>query len=347
MSWKASAAAALLFAASVVTSANQAVAQTVLRYSPWLPAGYVLNEPVLRPWMDQIAEVTDGRVRVEWLPMAVGSASAQFDVVTDGLADMSIILPGYTPGRFPLMEIGELPLLAEDPAILSPVFNRIYDRHLAEFSPFQGAVLLSVWASTPTHIVNSRRVVEDVEDLRGLKMRAPSSTALAIMDELGIVPVQRPVSEMYELASTGIVDGTFFPLGPIVDWGVVDHLRYVTLVPGGMGQSVMAILVNEAKWNAIDEADRQAILQISGEHVSRAAGIEFKKGEGEKREILLEAGVSIEPSSDTLLDQLQEKLEPVDQAWIENAEAAGLVNAAEVLADLRAELAAEMASPDQ
>lgn len=318
--------------------ADIASAETVLKYSPWLPPGYVLNAPVLQPWSEEIARVTDGRVKVEWLPKAVGSAAAQFDVVRDGLADMSIILPGYTPGRFPLMEIGELPLLAEDPAVLSPAFQRIYEEYLQEQDPFEGTHLLTIWASTPTHIVTDDVAVDDIADLKGLKMRAPSATALGVMNELGIVPIQKPVSEMYELASTGVVDGTFFPLSPIVDWKVDEIFRNVTLVPGGMGQSVLAILVNEAKWDSIDEADREAIMAISGEKLSRAVGEVYAEGEVDSREKLTAGGTTIKEASPELQAQLREALGPIDQAWIAKAKEAGLENAAEVLDAFRAEL---------
>ncbi|WP_205520687.1 TRAP transporter substrate-binding protein [Propylenella binzhouense] len=315
-----------------------AAAETVLTYSTWLPPGYVLNEPVLKPWSAEVEKVTEGRVRVEWLPKAVGSAAAQFDVVHDGLADVSIILPGYTPGRFPIMEIGELPLLENDPAVLSPSFYRVYDQYLKQLKPFEGTHVLSIWASTPTHIVNDSAIITDVAQLKGMKMRAPSATAVAIMNQLGIVPIQKPVSEMYELASTGVVDGTFFPFNPILDWKVQDIFKYVTVVDGGLGQSVLALLVNERKWNAISEEDRAAIMEISGEKLSLAAGKVYAKGEETSRKALEEGGVTIKDASAELMTQIEKALEPIDQAWIKKAEEEGLANAGEVLKAFRAEL---------
>ena len=333
-------AVAALASCGVAISALAASAETVLTYSTWLPAGYLLNEPVLKPWSAEVEKVTEGRVKIEWLPKAVGSAAAQFDVVRDGLADVSIILPGYTPGRFPVMEIGELPLLANDPAVLSPVFYNIYDEYLKAEKPFEGTHLLSIWSSTPTHIVNNVGVTKDMSELEGMKMRAPSATAIAIMNEMGIVPIQKPVSEMYELASTGVVDGTFFPFNPILDWKVQDIFKYVTVVDGGLGQSVLAVLVNEAKWNSISEEDRAAIMEISGEKLSRAVGDVYAKGEENAQKTLKEDGVTIEPASDELMAQIKSTLAPIDRAWIEKAEKAGLSDPAAVLQAFREQLAA-------
>ncbi|TWG92800.1 TRAP-type C4-dicarboxylate transport system substrate-binding protein [Mesorhizobium sp. J18] len=332
------AAVAATLGAALAAMTTSALCQTIIKYSPWLPPAYVLNEPVLKPWMAEVEKVTEGRVKIEWLPKAVGSAAAQFDVVRDGLADMSIILPGYTPGRFPVMEMGELPLLTDDPAVLSPIFERIYQKHLDKLQPFKGTHLLTIWASTPTQIVTTKGIIKEKSELTGLKMRAPSKTAVEEMEALGIVPVQKPVSEMYELASSGIVDGTFFPLSPIVDWKVENIIKYVTKVRGGMGQSVLAILINDAKWQSIDEKDREAIMAISGEKLSRAVGEEYARGEDRARETLLAAGVTIEDASPALQGQIEEALAAVDKSWVKVAQSKGLNDAQAVLDEFRAEL---------
>jgi TRAP-type transport system periplasmic protein len=65
----------LVLGASVQTAA---AADVTLNYSPWLPDGYPLNAAVLKPWMAEIETATEGRVKFNWLPKAVGKATAQF-----------------------------------------------------------------------------------------------------------------------------------------------------------------------------------------------------------------------------------------------------------------------------
>ena len=73
----------------------------VIKYSRWLPVGYYLDRDVVIPWLEQFEKVTNGRVKVELTPKGVGTVTGQYDVVADGLADMSFVVTGYTPGRFP------------------------------------------------------------------------------------------------------------------------------------------------------------------------------------------------------------------------------------------------------
>lgn len=319
---------------------SAANAETVIRYSPWLPAQHSIHEGVIRPWIAQVEAVTEGRVKVEFLPAAVGRPAEQYDVVTEGLADMGIILPGYTPGRFPLLDMGEMALLSDDAAVLGPAFYRAYVNHLADIDQLSRAHVLTIFSTTPNHVVTGTKVIESLSDFRGLRLRAPTAASLGIIDAIGAVPVQRPVSEMYELASTGIVDGTFFASTAVVDWNLEALLPYMTHIPGGIGQPTMAFLINKDKWDSISEEDRAAIMEISGEALAEVAGVNYAASETAAREKLLKAGVTIEPASEELLEELRAALGPVEAAWIEAAKEAGLEDPAGVLAQFREDLAA-------
>lgn len=108
----------------------------------------------MRPWGQEVERVTAGRVKLEFLPKAVGTPPTQFDVVRDGLADVGVILPGYNPGRFPALDLGEMPLLSSETALLAPTFYRAYVKHLEASKPFRGTHVLTVFATTPTQIAS-------------------------------------------------------------------------------------------------------------------------------------------------------------------------------------------------
>jgi TRAP-type transport system periplasmic protein len=332
--------AALTVGAALLGTAQTAAADVTLSYSPWLPEGYPLNDAVLKPWMADVEKVTEGRVTFNWLPKAVGRAPEQFDVVRDGLADMSLVLPGYTPGRFELIELGELPLLSSDVSKLGPAFYEIYAEHMEPLEPFKGAHVLSIWSTIPTHLVSSRGLAETIDDFRGQKLRAPSATASAVMEALGAVPVQKPVSEIYELASTGIIDGSFFPISTTYDFKVDGPLNYFTLIPGGFGQSVMALLVNQDKWEQISEEDRAAIMELSGSTIASAAGNLFQAAEQEAIDrTRSERPDEIAEASDALMTEITEALQPIYDDWYARAAADGLTDPQAVMTEFKEKVA--------
>ena len=97
---------AALFGVAIAwgTGLASAAAQTVIRYSPWLPAKHAVHEGLIRPWIKEVERVTERRVTVEFLPKAVGTPATQFDVVRDGLADMGVLCLRWASCRcFPAM----------------------------------------------------------------------------------------------------------------------------------------------------------------------------------------------------------------------------------------------------
>jgi TRAP-type C4-dicarboxylate transport system substrate-binding protein len=330
-------------AAGLMTAAS-ATAQdkVVLNYSSWFPPAHSINT-ALKEWMGNIDKVTEGRVTIEYLPAVVGTVPSQFDVAVDGLADLVLILPGYTPGRFPLLEMGELPLLTPSTqSAVAPAFNRIYDTHFAPLQPFKGTHVMTVFASAPTNLVtNKANPVTSMADFKGLKLRAPSATGSQIIDALGAVTVQKPVTEIYELATTGIVDGTFFSLKPMIDWKTADVFKNITPMPGGMGQSVIAVLMNQAKWDAISEADQKAITEVSGPELAALIGNTWQNDENVGGKMLEEiGGFTYNEISDEFFQNFKDAISPIEQQWIEKAKAAGLEDPAGVLAEYRKTLSA-------
>ena len=327
--------------AAITATGAFAQDKIVLKYSSWFPASHSTND-VIKAWTADIEQATDGRVTVEYLPATVRTPREQFDAVTDGLADLVVVLPGYTPGRFPIMEAGELPLLVDtNEATLAPVFYNFYQQELAATQPFKGAHALTVFASAPTHLTSKPGPLENLGQIKGLKLRAPSATITEVTTALGAVTVQKPVTEMYELASQGIVDGTFFGYGPMISWKTADIMTNVLVMPGGFGQSVIAFLANEDKWASISEADRTAIMAVSGEKLATAWGAAWQNDEDVAYAKLIQnPAFKVTNASDAFLAEFKAAIAPVETAWVEKARAAGLADPAASIAKLREMLAA-------
>ena len=69
---------------------------------------------ILVPWCDKIARESNNRMKCQIYPaMQLGGAPPQLiDQVKDGVSDIVWTLPGYTAGRFPMMEVFELPFMS-------------------------------------------------------------------------------------------------------------------------------------------------------------------------------------------------------------------------------------------
>lgn len=332
----------LLFAAAISAAQYLGLSASAdaveISYSPWLPSGFIVND-VMNPWFAKVEEVTEGRVKVVPRAAGVGTAADQFDVVHDGVVDMSLVVPSYRAGRFPLMELGELGLTSENPAVLAPAFYRIYESALAEHAPFPDVHVISVWSFSASGILTRSKPVSTATDLTGLKVYTAQKAISDAMVNLGATPIQKSVQETYSMSSTGVIDAVMMPFDPSVSWNLHDIYKAFTVIPGGFGQSVMALVVNQDTWSRISEEDRAAIMAISGETMATEMGRVLCDAEYAASEKLRSQGVQIAELPESEIAAFREAFAPVEANWIAKAEAVGLRDASALLHTYREELA--------
>ena len=111
------AAAALTLLGAISAQAQE----VVLKLHHMWPTVAMGHKRVVEPWCEAIAKDSGNRMRCQVLPAMTGGGSpAQLvDRVKDGVDDVVLTLPGYTPGRFPIMEALELPFMSNNAEMAS------------------------------------------------------------------------------------------------------------------------------------------------------------------------------------------------------------------------------------
>ena len=196
---------------AVADLAPAASAQVTLNVNTWVPPRHLLVADVVMPFCKDVKAATQGRVKCNLLTKAVVAAPQTFDAVEDGLADISFIVHGYTPGRFTLTDCAELPFMGDTSEALSVAYQRVYDKMLAKHDEHKGVHVLAVFTHGPGQIYNTKRAITSLKDLDGLKIRVGGGIVNEVAKVLGTVPMLKPAPESYELLSQGVADGVFFP----------------------------------------------------------------------------------------------------------------------------------------
>jgi len=333
-------ASAVVTAACVAGIPHAQAQTTVLKYSNWLPPGQAMRVEVVEPWIAEVEKVTNGRVKIDTAPKVVGTLPAQFDVARDGQADLVIFIPGYTPNRFDLLEVLQLPFVSDNPEVLAPLADRFYRKNLESYGEFKGVHPLSVYVVSPGQVFNSKRPLRSIADFKGLKMRSPQTSATQALTLLGAVPISKPVSETYELLSSGVIDGTFMPPESIPAFKLTELVPYATIVPGAIYNTVLVLGINEDKWKALRAEDREAITRISGDVFARNIGKAYANGDKAAFEIMRKAGKPAETFPAPALAEMKKVLLPIERDWMEKAKKKGMADPQKVLDQLRADITA-------
>src|SRR5882757_9617660 len=335
--------AAALNAAAVVSTlalaafAPAAVAQTVLTMSSWVGPSHLLTKDVLAVWGQQVEKATNGRVKFQMLPKHPSAAPGTLDAVRDGLVDVSYVTASYTPARHVMPLLAGLPGGGATSVINSVAYSRIHWKYLQPVGEYKGVKLLGVFTHGPGQMFNTKRPINKVDDLAGMKIRTGGGIAEEMARALGASAFVKPAPESYELLSSGVADGTFFPLESIISFKLGSVIKYATLFPGGFYSSSFGFFMNEDKWNKLSKQDQDAIMSVSGEKLAVLAGKAWDATDAAALEEMKKVGIQITNPSPEFVKDVQAPSKAIDDKWVKDATAKG-VDGAKVLAEFHDEI---------
>jgi TRAP-type C4-dicarboxylate transport system substrate-binding protein len=304
-----------------LVAALPAHAQTTLTMSSWVSPQHHLTSTVLQGWANEVEKVTGGRVKFQMLPKHPSAPPGTFDAVRDGLVDLSFVTASYTPARHILPLMPELPGGGETSLANSVAYSRMYWKHFHKVGEYKGVKLLGVFTHGPGQMF-TKRPVNGIGDVQGLKIRTGGGVAEAVAKALGASAFVKPAPESYELLKSGKLDTV---------------LEQATLFPGGMYSSAFGFFMNEDKWNKLPKQDQDAIDKIAGEHIARLAGQSWDDADKRGFEALKKSGVKIVNANPEFVAEVRKRSAPIVEDWIKQASAKG-VDAARILAEFREEL---------
>ena len=327
-----------LLATGLLGLAACASAEVVLTASSWLPPSHLASK-AQAAWCDEVAQATQSRVRCNILPKGVAPPPGTFDAVRDGLADLSYSVHGYTPGRYLLTKLAEMPFLGDDAIATSVAYERIYRKYLAKLDEHRGLKVINVFTHGPGVIFNNKRPIKTLADLDGIKFRVGGGVVNDVGKALGVNMTLKPAPQSYELMSSGVVDGVWFPHESVESFKLDKLVKYATTVPGGLYNTSFAFVMNPATWAKIPNADQAIIDKLSGESAARLWGKYWDAADVHSKAMQQASGIVTTAADAKFVADFKAKTAPIEAEWIKEAEAKGLKNAAAVLKEFRAEIA--------
>ncbi|WP_108659150.1 TRAP transporter substrate-binding protein [Acuticoccus kandeliae] len=319
---------ALSVAALLTVGATSAMADTTLTVSNWLPPSHPIVRDIIIPWGEAVTEATDGRVKVEVMAAPIGKPPAQYDLIHDGAADIGFGVHGYTPNRFSLTTIAEVPFLGDSSEALSVAYQEVFEEYLAGANEHEGVKLLALWTHGPGEIYMVASPVEDIADLKGKKMRVGGGLANIVAERLGIVPVSAPSPQVYEILSNGVADGILFPPESVPFFKIDTVVKHGTEVPGGLYNTSFFMIMNEDTWNGLSDEDKAAIDSVSGVELARRAGKAWDAADAAGRKTMETSGVAQTVASEAFVEEIRGALDGIDSVFIDAAAAKGIDGAA-------------------
>lgn len=304
-----------LAAGALAVSSMSANAQTVIRFSNWVPPTHPVSTEVINVWADNVKKATEGRVEVEVIS-PLGNPPSHIDLVQNGVADAAMIVHGYTPDRFKLTEGMELPFVADDSRSASIAYWKTYEEFLEKANEHDGVKVIGLWVHGPAHFFVRDKEINTLDDMSGLKIRVGGGMAKYVAEDLGTVPFFAPSSQSYEVISKGVADGIMFPTESVYNFKIGPAIGQALEIPGGLYRSSQGIVMNQAKWDSLSPEDQAAIESVSGLALAELAAKMWDSQDAHSREELIKAGTNFKTADGALMDAITEKLAVEEDKWL-------------------------------
>ena len=184
------------------------------------------------PWSKELAEKTDGRVTATiYASGALGSAVDQYDVVAAHGADIAGWNPGFTPGRFPLCSVAELPYMNPTQQIGTEIIQRLYDKYPEFQEECDPVLVLMIGTNIPIVPHTVSKPIYTMEDFQGLTIRVNSEEGGNMITALGGTPVFMGMMDLYTALERGTVDGAIYTVEAVQSFGLGPVTNYTVEAP--------------------------------------------------------------------------------------------------------------------
>jgi TRAP-type C4-dicarboxylate transport system substrate-binding protein len=226
----------------------------------------------IQSYADAINARSNGQIEFEihW----AGSLLPVGELITgtgDGVVEMAVGVPAYTPDRFPIDDwLSRLGFLPDPPpdvphgplvALAAPLdWSLQSDEYQEEFRA-QGVEMVGGRiqpVGARFHLICNDPVTS-LADARGKRVRVGGPAWADEVEAVGMVPVTVPGPEIFEAMQRGIADCHLGNVGDILDFGLLDIAKHFT-VSNFLSFSSYGLVVNLDWWTGLP-TETQSLLR--------------------------------------------------------------------------------------
>jgi TRAP-type C4-dicarboxylate transport system substrate-binding protein len=262
-----------LVASAMLAFAAPAAAEE-LTVATFLPPTHHTNAVVFKWLGEELAKRSNGTLTLKVYPggqLGAGPVQ-QYKRVVEGVADIVLGVASYTPERFPKTLLTIPPGKANTSIELADRFLAVYDKYFA--NEFAQVKFLSIGFPAGTSI-SATKDLSTFASLKGAKIVPYSATTTALMEAMGVVPVQMPVTEVYTGLSTGTIDGAIAAHNNMTPpWNWQDVTKYYIDNFPAQFQTVY-IVMNRDRHKGLKKEHRAIVDQLAGPEFTKVTAASF------------------------------------------------------------------------
>jgi TRAP-type transport system periplasmic protein len=330
-------AAAVIAAPAVLRVARADAPPVVLKLHHFMSSVSSAHDKFIVPWARKVQADSDGRIRIDIFPsMQLGGAPAHlFDQARDGEVDIVWTAPALMPGRFPKIEMFDLPFVPSRRALVSS--KALTDFAVVNLKDEFHEVRPLCFSCTDRAVMHANQPIRTVEDIKDLKIHVQTRWAGEALHQLGAQPVPMPPGQLQAAINQHVVDGCLDPWHLAPALRLNDALKMHTEFSDTSPSSTTFVLVmNSAAYDRLPHDLKTVIDSNSGQAAASMAGAMWDIEAASVADGVVRNGDSIVTLLPEAVAHWRRLTEPVLEIWLkemreQKAEGGKLMAAAHTL----------------
>ncbi|MFH1489561.1 MAG: TRAP transporter substrate-binding protein [Pseudomonadota bacterium] len=313
----------LLFAVQLRPASAASEAKPIeLSFGNHAPPKSSPNRVAFASWIKKIEKRTNGRLKIKIYPSQIlFKARDAYDGVVNGIADISWGAFSFTPGRFPLNSVMELPFLSPSPFVGSHALHDLHKIFPEMRAELKDVHLLDLWVSLPYEIHTVKKPIRAIDDMKGMKF-VTQPGARAAVEGLGAIPVTMPNTNLYQALEKGVADGVVIAYGSFKSFKLYELTKYHT--NAHLAGLPHWLAMNKNTWNRLPKDLQRVLAEVTAEMFPDALTRAVSDEMDEAIEIIKKLGHETIDLPSGELAKWKATGKPAWGKWVKDMEAKGL-----------------------
>ncbi|MGB6760132.1 MAG: TRAP transporter substrate-binding protein DctP [Xanthobacteraceae bacterium] len=309
--------AAMLAAPAVLRLARADAPQAVLKLHHFMSSVSSAHDKFIVPWARKVQADSGGHIRIDIFPsMQLGGAPPRlFDQARDGDADIVWTALSLTPGRFPRIEMFDLPFVPSRRALVS-------SRALQDFAALNlkdefHEVRPLCFSCTDRGVIHANQPIRTVEDIKDLKIHVPTQRAGEALHLLGAEPVPMPTGQLALAVNQNVIEGCLDP------WHIMPALRlndilktHTEFSDTSPSSTAFVLAMNSAAYDRLPRDLKAVIDSNSGQVAAGMAGAMWDIEAASVADGVARGGDAIVTLLPEAVAHWRKLTEPVVEKWV-------------------------------
>jgi TRAP-type C4-dicarboxylate transport system substrate-binding protein len=305
-----------------------------LNFGMDIPTTHLRWKHIYEPWIKMVEEKSQGNLKiVPYFAGALASTTEAYDSTVSGVMDISEVVTGWTPGRFPLSETIMLPGIGLKTAAQScKAYWHLYKTFPEVKKEYPGVKILWLHSNPAQVMITRDKPVQNLEDLKGMKIRVAGQTQVLMGKALGFQGVDMRPPDWYMSMEKGVIDGLILPWQILISRKLQEVSKYVIDVE--LGHDLFVVSMNQAKWNSLPPDVQKVFDGLTGDWAVDFSAKAWDKFDEDAKVELLAKGlkmITLTPAEHTKWNNALSKVKDDYAAQLESKGLPGKKVLAEVL----------------